>query len=78
MICFSKCDQIRKKFQIWSHLLKKSLTENFIFCVVKLKKHMRKGNFGLISNSNKENGTLLLSKEKLSSLVKHPNGQKAL
>ena len=39
---------------------------------------MRKGNFGLISNSNKENGTLLLSKEKLSSLVKHPNGQKAL
>ena len=29
---FSKCDQI----QIWSHLLKKSLMENFIFCAVQL------------------------------------------
>ena len=28
---FSKGDQI---LQIWSHLLKKSLIENFIFCVV--------------------------------------------
>ena len=27
---FSKCDKIR----IWTHLLKKSLMENFIFCVV--------------------------------------------
>ena len=31
---FSKCDQIRRKQQIWSHLLKKSLMENFIFCAV--------------------------------------------
>ena len=31
---FSKCDQIRSFQQIWSHLLKKSLMENFIFCVV--------------------------------------------
>ena len=29
---FSKCDHIRRKLQIWSHLLKKSLMENFIFC----------------------------------------------
>ena len=28
----SKCDQIRRKLHIWSHLLKKSLMENFIFC----------------------------------------------
>ena len=28
---FSKCDQIRKKLRIWSHLLKKSLMDNFIF-----------------------------------------------
>ena len=28
---FRKCDQIRRKLQILSHLLKKSLTENFIF-----------------------------------------------
>ena len=33
---FSKCDQIRSFLQIWSHLLKKSLTENFIFCAVNL------------------------------------------
>ena len=31
---FSKCDQIRRKLQIWSHSLKKSFTENFIFCAV--------------------------------------------
>ena len=31
---FSKCDQIRRKLRIWSNLLKKSLTENFIFCAV--------------------------------------------
>ena len=31
---FSKCDQILKKLWIWSHLLKKSLIGNFIFCVV--------------------------------------------
>ena len=33
---FSKCDQIRRKLRIWSHLLKKSLMENFIFCAVLL------------------------------------------
>ena len=31
---FSKCDQIRSFLRIWSHLLKKSSMENFIFCVV--------------------------------------------
>ena len=31
---FSKCNQIRRKQQIWSHLLKKSLMENLIFCAV--------------------------------------------
>ena len=30
----SKCDQIRNFLRIWSHLLKKSLMENFIFCAV--------------------------------------------
>ena len=28
----SKCKQIRWKLRIWSHLLEKSLMENFIFC----------------------------------------------
>ena len=31
---FSKCDQIRSFLRIWSHLLKKSLMENFILCAV--------------------------------------------
>ena len=31
---FSKCDQIRSFLPIWSYLLKISLMENFIFCVV--------------------------------------------
>ena len=30
----SKCDQIRRKMRIWSHLLTKPLLENFIFCAV--------------------------------------------
>ena len=32
----SKCDQIRSFLQIWSHLLEKSLMENFVFCAVTL------------------------------------------
>ena len=35
---FSKCYQIRSFLRIWSHLLKKSLMENFIFCAMILKK----------------------------------------
>ena len=31
---FSKSDQIRSFLRIWSHLQKKSLMENFIFCAV--------------------------------------------
>ena len=34
---FSKCNQIRRKLRIWSHLLKKCLMEKFIFCAVALK-----------------------------------------
>ena len=32
---FSKCNQIRSLLRIWSHLLKKFLMENFIFCAVR-------------------------------------------
>ena len=32
---FSKCDQIHRKLQIRSHLLRKSLMGNFIFCALK-------------------------------------------
>ena len=31
---FSECDQILSFLQIWSHLLKKSLMENFVFSAV--------------------------------------------
>ena len=31
---FSKCDENCRKLRIWSHLLKKSLMENFTFYVV--------------------------------------------
>ena len=30
----SNCEQIRSFLRIWSHLLEKSLVENFIFCAV--------------------------------------------
>ena len=32
---FSKCDKILSFLRIWSHLLKKLLMENFIFCALK-------------------------------------------
>ena len=35
---FSKFDQIRRNLRIWSHLLKKSLMENYIFCAVLVRK----------------------------------------
>ena len=31
---FSRCNQILGKLRIWSHLLKKFLMENFVFCAV--------------------------------------------
>ena len=31
---FCKCDQIHSFWQIWLHLLKKFLIENFFFCAV--------------------------------------------
>ena len=31
---FSKCDQIRSFLRIWSHLLRKIVMKNFIFCAV--------------------------------------------
>ena len=39
---FSKCDQIPSFLRIWSHLLKKSLTENFIFWAVLWIKEQRR------------------------------------
>ena len=33
---FSKCEHIRTKLRIFSHLLNKSLTKNFIFYVVNI------------------------------------------
>ena len=35
---FSKCDQIRNFLRIWSHLLKISLMENFVFMQWSIKK----------------------------------------
>ena len=37
-VFYSECDQIRSILWIWSHLLKKSLMENFIFCAMILPK----------------------------------------
>ena len=31
---YSKCDQIRRKLRIWSHLLENYLMENFILCAL--------------------------------------------
>ena len=46
---FSKCDQIRSYLWIWSHLLKKSLMENFIFCAVMFATQIFLNYFGIKS-----------------------------
>ena len=44
---FSQCDQIRSFLWIWSHVLKKALMENFIFCALKRTPQKRtKSNIG--------------------------------
>ena len=47
----SKCDQIPSFPRIWSHLLKKSLMENFIFCaaVVVTKLLLNRGKISTIT-----------------------------
>ena len=42
---FRKCEQICKKLRIWSHLLKKSLIENFLFCAVPSVSYLVRGLF---------------------------------
>ena len=47
---FSKYEQILRKLRIWSHLLKKSLLENFIF----LLNGRRRGSFPLSNNYSED------------------------
>ena len=55
---FSKCDQICSLLRIWSHLLKKSLMENFIFCAVNVNinedKNKDKGNYHSYDDINND------------------------
>ena len=55
-----KCDQILRKLRIWSHLLKKSFMENFIFCVVYDENYLS----GYHQNDDLEISLLVLSKFK--------------
>ena len=58
---FSKCDQICSFLRIWSHLLNKSLMENFIFCAL-MNKMQLEFYFFQISDSRQKvetSGTLL-------------------
>ena len=49
---FSKCEQIRSFLRICSHLLKKSLMENFIFCAVTFTKQTLNGNPNFAAHNN--------------------------
>ena len=57
---FSKCDQIRRFLRICSHLMKKSLMENFIFCVQSIIKKKGRGK----NNSNADGYDTDLESEK--------------
>ena len=69
---FSKCEQIRSFLQIWSHLLMKSLMDNFIFCavfeLVNIKQELR------MPSSNKIYKFITLLVGKISS-IKHVNNK---
>ena len=54
----SKCDKIHSFLRIWSHLLKKSLMENFIFCAVKSLTLLSITKF---NRSNREKGHYMLN-----------------
>ena len=56
---FSKCVRIRRKLQIWSHLLKKSLMENFIVCKVSFKISILK--YLIFCFFTSDNDTVILS-----------------
>ena len=47
---FSKCDQIRSFLRIWSHVLKKSLMENFIFSAVHTATYLKYRTFTVSAN----------------------------
>ena len=74
---FSKSDQIRRTLRICSHLLKKPLMENFVFCAVnvhiivikKLVKTKAISNY-LIGYSDKAIRPLILIMPKMSGYVK--------
>ena len=61
---FSKCGQIRRKLRLWSHLLKKSLMENFIFCAVTQCRPQYPANFYMfkINNGNTRKSCEICSK----------------
>ena len=67
---FSKCDQTSSFLRIWSHLLNKSLMENFIFCVqciivdlinsldILVLRNSQSRTFMIFASSNQEYGRL--------------------
>ena len=50
----SQCDQIHRKLRIWSHLLKKSLMENFIFCAVDVRSRIHRIITNIYNNKQKK------------------------
>ena len=65
----SKCDQIHRKQRIWSHLLKKSLMKNFIFCAVVLSQIFERVQNMLLRRKN-ESATWYRSSFKLGNIIK--------
>ena len=56
---FSKCDQICKKLRIWSHLLKKSLMENFIFVQCQFTSCIQENDYSVFLNRPQNNYSYL-------------------
>ena len=59
---FSKCGQIWSFLQIWSHLLKKTLMDNFILCAVVLEK-FKQCNFPSFHTANESIADAVIKQE---------------
>ena len=65
---FRKCDQILSFLRIWSHLLKKSLIENFTFCAMSVNKQVT-WNFTRCGNVYNKNISVRRMNDNIFSLI---------
>ena len=75
---FSKCDQISSFLRIWSYLMKKSLMENFTFCIMYVLSEHKLLTKGVRICKKKANSSYYRSDRSEKVLSVNPNGIRRL